>query len=68
MNNVYKPVPSRTVRTPAWQLPLHELSTTASMLLDQADIDEDISNDLHEMYENILRLERILYEEKTHGF
>ena len=61
MSNVYKPVPNRTIRTPAWQQPLHELSTHASMLLDQPDIDEDISQDIHEMYENILRLERILY-------
>ena len=67
MSNVYKP-PHRTPRTPAWQLPLHEASVTASTLLDQPDIDEDISQDIHEIYENILRLERILYEEKTHGF
>ena len=68
MSNVYKPVPSRTIRTPAWQQPLYDLSTAASTLLDQPDIDEDISQDIHEIYENILRLERILYEEKTHGF
>ena len=49
------------------QLPLHEASVTAATLLDQPDIDEDISQDIHEIYENILRLERILYEEKTHG-
>ena len=56
------------IRIPAWQHPLHELSVTASMLLDQTDLDDDVSQDVSEMYENILRLERILYEEKTHGF
>ena len=59
--------PHRTPRTPAWQQPLHDLSTTASVLLDQPDLDDDICQDVSEMYENILRLERILYEEKTHG-
>ncbi len=69
MSNVYKPVPSRTVRTPAWQQPLYDLSTTASALLDTWDeLEEDVSQDIYEMYQNILRLERILYEEKTHGF
>ena len=66
-DNLYRP-PHRTPRTPAWQHPLHELSVTASTLLDPPDIDDDISQDISEMYENILRLERILYEEKTHGF
>ena len=27
-----------------------------------------ISQDIHEIYENVLRLERILYEERTRGF
>ena len=67
MSNVYKP-PHKTPRTPAWQQPLYDLSITASSLLDHSDVDEDISQDIHEMYENVLRLERILYEEKTHGF
>ena len=67
MSNVFKP-PHKTPRTPAWQLPLHEASVTASTLLDQPDIDEDISQDILEIYENILTLERILYEEKTRGF
>ena len=66
-DNIYRP-PHRTPRTPAWQLPLHEASVTASTLLDQPDLDDDVSQDIHEIYENILRLERILYEEKTHGF
>ncbi len=69
MSNVYKPVPSRTIRTPAWQQPLYDLSVTASSLMDTQDvIDDDVSQDISEMYNNILRLERILYEEKTHGF
>ena len=68
MSNVYKP-PHKTPRTPAWQQPLHDLSITASSLMDTQDvIDDDVSQDISEMYENILRLERILYEEKTHGF
>ena len=67
MSNVFKP-PHKTPRTPAWQLPLHEASVTASTLLDQPDIDEDISQDILEIYENILTLERILYEEKTRDF
>ena len=68
MSNVYKPVPSRTIRTPAWQQPLYDLSTTASVLMDNTqDLDDDVCQDISEMYENILRLERILYEEKTHG-
>ena len=33
---------------------------TSEQLQSQADY-------IHEIYENILRLERILYEEKTHG-
>ena len=66
-DNVYRP-PHKTPRTPAWQLPLHELSITASTLMDQPDLDDDVCQDLSEMYENILRLERVLYEEKTHGF
>ena len=61
--------PHKTPRTPAWQHPLHELSVTASSLMDTQDvIEDDVSQDISEMYENILRLERILYEEKTHGF
>ena len=60
MSNVFKP-PHRTPRTPAWQLPLHEASVTASTLLDQPDLDDDVCQDVSEMYENILRLERILY-------
>ena len=66
-DNIYRP-PHKTPRTPAWQQPLYDLSTTASVLMDTQDIDEDVSQDISEMYENILRLERILYEEKTHGF
>ena len=60
-------------RTPAWQQPLHDLSTSASTLLDTIkyndwdDLEEGDMSVLNEMYKNILRLERILYEEKTHG-
>ena len=67
MSNVFKP-PHKTPRTPAWQQPLYDLSTTASELMDAQDLDDDVCQDISEMYENILRLERILYEEKTHGF
>ena len=67
-DNIYRP-PHKTPRTPAWQQPLYDLSTTASALLDTWDeLEEDVSQDIYEMYQNILRLERILYEEKTHGF
>ena len=60
-------------RTPAWQQPLYDLSTSASTLLDTIkyndwdDLEEGDMNVLNEMYKNILRLERILYEEKTHA-
>ena len=68
MSNIYKP-PHKTPRTSAWQQPLYDLSTCASALLDTwDDLEDDVQNDVSEMYENILRLERILYEEKTHGF
>jgi hypothetical protein len=60
--------PHQTPRTSPWQQPLYDLSITASSLLDHSAVDEDISNDIHEIYENILRLERILYEERTRGF
>ena len=30
--------------------------------------DDDVIHDLCTIYDNVLRLERILYEEKTHGF
>ena len=48
-DNIYRP-PHRTPRTPAWQLPLHEASVTASTLLDQPDLDDDVSQDIHEYY------------------
>ena len=68
MSNVFKP-PHKTPRTPAWQQPLYDLSTCASALLDSwEDLEDDVQNDVSEMYENILRLERILYEAKTHVF
>ena len=66
MSNIYKP-PHKTQRTPAWQQPLYDLSITASILMDTQDLDDDVCQDISEMYENILRLERILYEEKTHA-
>ena len=68
MSNIYKP-PHKTPRTSAWQQPLYDLSTCASALLDTwEDLEDDVQNDVSEMYENILRLERILYEERTRGF
>ena len=61
--------PHKTPRTSAWQQPLYDLSTCASALLDTwEDLEDDVQNDVSEMYENILRLERILYEERTRGF
>ena len=67
-DKIYRP-PHKIPRTPAWQQPLYDLSTCASALLDTWDeLEDDVSQDISEMYENILRLERILYEEKTHGF
>ena len=60
-------MPSKTPRTPAWQQPLYDLSVIASTLMDAQELDGDVSQDISEMYDNILRLERILYEEKTHA-
>ena len=54
-------------RTPAWQLPLFTASTTVADLLDTELDDDDVIHDLCVIYDNVLRLERILYEEKTHG-
>ena len=55
-------------RLPAWQQPLYDASTTISHLMTvQTDMDGDLIEDLCSIYDNILRLERILYEEKTHG-
>ena len=54
-------------RTPAWQQPLFTASTTVADLLDTEIDDDDIIHDLCTIYDNVLRLERILYEEKTHG-
>ena len=39
MSNVYKPEPSRTIWTPAWQQPLYDLRVTASSLMDTEHID-----------------------------
>ena len=58
-------------RLPAWQQPLYDASTTISHLMtvttDMGGDDGDLIEDLCSIYDNILRLERILYEEKTHG-
>ena len=54
-------------RLPAWQQPLYDASATISHLMTaQTDVDGDLIEDLCSIYDNILRLERILYEEKTH--
>ena len=61
------------IRVPAWQLPLYQASNDVAALLDE--IDEEIGEDEYDtLYKraeklqlHITRLERILYEEKTHG-
>ena len=61
---------------PEWQKPLYEASIGVATLLDEIDnvqcyIDEEVYTDLYRHAEilqlSITRLERILYEEKTHG-
>jgi len=55
-------------RLPAWQQPLYDASTTISHLMTvPTDMDGDLIEDLCSIYDNILRLERILYEEKTNA-
>jgi hypothetical protein len=60
------------IRVPAWQPVLYEASIGIATLLDE--IDEECGDEGEELYEHasalqlqITRLERILYEEKTHG-
>ena len=60
------------IRTPAWQDPLFQASIGAATLIDE--IDDECGDEGEELYEHasalqlhITRLERILYEEKTHG-
>jgi len=54
-------------RLPAWQQPLYDASTTISHLMTVTtnNMDGDLIEDLCSIYDNILRLERILYDEKT---
>ncbi len=60
-------------RIPAWQPVLYEASMKAVQLLDEIDdeLGDDEGSDLYKLAEllqlHITRLERILYEEKTHG-
>ena len=61
------------IRIPAWQDSLYRASIGVATLLDE--IDNELGEDEHDtLYEHasdlqlhITRLERILYEEKTHG-
>ena len=61
------------MRVPAWQEPLYRASIGVATLLDE--IDNELGEDEHDtLYKHasdlqlhITRLERILYEEKTHG-
>ena len=60
------------IRIPAWQPVLYEASIGAATLLDE--IDDTLGDEGEELYKHaaglqlhITRLERILYEEKTHG-
>ena len=60
------------IRIPAWQDSLYQASIGVATLLDE--IDDELGDDGNELYKHasalqlhITRLERILYEEKTHG-
>ena len=60
------------IRIPAWQESLYQASLGVATLLDE--IDNECGDEGEELYEHasalqlhITRLERILYEEKTHG-
>ena len=61
------------IRIPAWQDSLYRASIGVATLLDE--IDNELGEDEHDtLYKHasdlqlhITRLERILYEEKTHG-
>ena len=60
------------IRTPEWQAPLYQASICVATLLDE--IDDELGDEGNELYKHasglqlhITRLERILYEEKTHG-
>ena len=61
------------IRTPAWQAPLYQASIGVATLLDEIDneLGDDEGKDLYDhasaLQLHITRLERILYEEKTHG-
>tara|TARA_B100000941_G_scaffold7806_1_gene5012 strand:+ start:959 stop:1150 length:192 start_codon:yes stop_codon:yes gene_type:complete len=61
------------IRVPAWQPTLYRASMGIATLLDEIDdeLGDDEGSDLYKSAEllqlEITRLERILYEEKTHG-
>ena len=61
------------IRTPAWQDSLYRASIGVATLLDEIDntVGFDEADELYRHAEDlqlhITRLERILYEEKTHG-
>ena len=60
------------IRIPAWQDSLYQASIGVATLLDE--IDNELGDEGEELYKHasglqlhLTRLERILYEEKTHG-
>ena len=61
------------IRTPEWQALLYRASIGVATLLDEIDneLGDDEGDELYKHAEllqlHITRLERILYEEKTHG-
>ena len=61
------------IRIPAWQEPLYQASIGVATLLDEIDneLGDNEGKDLYDhaaaLQLHITRLERILYEEKTHG-
>ena len=61
------------IRTPEWQAPLYRASIGVATLLDEIDNtvgfdeDDELYRHAEDLQLHITRLERILYEEKTHG-
>ena len=63
------------IRIPAWQDSLYRASIGVATLLDEIndhsagyDEDSELYRHAEDLQLHITRLERILYEEKTHGF
>ena len=59
------------MQVPAWQASLYKASIGVATLLDEILIDNEEDDEIYRHAEDlqlhITRLERILYEEKTHG-